>query len=86
MGYPNSQLLARCLATAALLVPAFYNANYAWAADAVASTGADSLDAAPSATPGPGHSDTLQEITVTANQHQRGHRRGPHRQTHSELR
>ena len=67
MGYPNSQLLARCLATAALLVPAFYNANYAWAADAVASTGADSLDAAPSATPGPGHSDTLQEITVTAN-------------------
>src|SRR5271166_3766945 len=51
MGYPNSRLLAGCMATAALLAPAFYSANCAWAADAAASSGAD----------------TLQEITVTAN-------------------
>ncbi len=67
MGYPNSHLLAGCMATAALLVPAFYNANCAWAADAPSSTGADAQDASPAAIPGSVHPDTLQEITVTAN-------------------
>ena len=67
MGYPNSQWLAGCMATAALLVPAFYSANCAWAADAPSSTVADAQDASPAAIPGSVHPDTLQEITVTAN-------------------
>ena len=66
MGYPNSRLLARRIAAAALLFPLIFASCGVLAAGEIAATGSDELEGS-SGSRGSGSTDALEEIIVSAN-------------------